>query len=86
MDSIGNLISYSSNSNDYFSAGNKQDEYFQVALYDEWGNVINTYHKVSYCNTFFVSRHPSKGSLIIVYARGAFNVENPGFIDFLEPL
>lgn len=75
---------YSSNSKDYFSAGNEQDEYFQVSLYDEWGNNIKTYQRVSYCDTFFVNRHPSNGSLIIVYARGGFNVENPGSVDFYE--
>lgn len=75
---------YSSNKMDYFSAGNKQDEYFQVSFYDEWRNHINTYKKVWYRDTFFVSKHPHGGSLIIVYARGSFNKEKAGFVDFHE--
>lgn len=67
---------YESKKYDYFSAGNKQDESFQVALYDEWGNCIKTYTQVSYRDTFFVSKHPTDGSLLVVYARGGFNKES----------
>ncbi|CAN0043347.1 unnamed protein product, partial [Heterosigma akashiwo] len=62
---------YSSNDMDYFSAGNKQSENFQVSFWDEWENNITTYTNVWYRDTFFVSRRGTQ--LVIVYARGGYN-------------
>lgn len=70
---------YSSNEKDYFSAGNKQEDHFQVSFWDEWGNAITTYKKVWYRDTFFVSKNG--GKLEIVFARGGFNGEAPGKVD-----
>lgn len=70
---------YSSNKKDYFSAGNKQKDHFQVSFWDEWGNNITTYKKVWYRDTFFVSKNG--GKLVIVFARGGFNGEAPGKVD-----
>lgn len=70
-----------SHQKDYFSAGNDQDEFFQVRFYDESGKEIKTYQKVWYRDTFFVSKNTYDGSLRIVYCRGGLNKEKPGGVD-----
>lgn len=78
-------IKYSSDSCDFFSPGNHKEDHFQITLYDEWGNKIRAYDRVWHRDTFFVSKHPKKESLIIVYARGDLNKDlNLGLVDFYE--
>jgi len=72
---------YDSSEEDCFSAGNDQDESFQVCFWDEWGNTIKTYEKVWYRDTFFVSKSTVDGSLRIVFCRGGANKEQPGYTD-----
>lgn len=65
----------------YFSAGNDQDESFQVCFWDEWGYEIKTYTHVWYRDTFFVSKSTVDGSLRVVFCRGGMNKEGPGTVE-----
>lgn len=65
----------------YFSAGQPQDEPFQVAIWDENDVCVKTYYKVYYRDTFFISRSKTNGKLVIILCKGGFNKINPGFIE-----
>jgi len=79
-------ISYSrhrffSQQSGFLSSGNPQDKPFQVQIW-EGGKKITTFFRVFYRDAFFVSRE--NGKLVIVYARGGFNTDNPGLTERWE--
>jgi len=64
---------------DFFSAGQSQDGFFQVKIWDEHGNFVMDFDKIYYRDTFFVSR--IEGTLMVVLARGGFAVDSAGKIE-----
>jgi len=68
-----------SNESKVFSAGQKQNEFFQVSFWNQSNVCVKTFHRVYYRDTFYVSTRDHK-TLIIVYCKGAYNPDGPGTV------